>query len=358
MAKIYNFELKKGMRIIKDLYLTGTSILLIPSGTVLNEKKIKKLRKLDIFELFIDDLTIDKTTIAAEAIYDDMKNELINVLNHVSKRNVVNIEPIKDCVEDFVANALNDDEILVNLLYLKRIDNYTVNHSMGVFIYSLLMGRLLGLDNKKLVYLGIGALLHDVGKSNIPLEILNKPGKLEKWEFEEVKKHPIYGFKILERNTGIHPDILRMVLEHHESFDGSGYPAGKKAEEILFESKLIALADVYDAVTTERVYRKAMQPYEGVEILMALGSVKRLDPNLVQVFLENITIYPLGSMVELSTGLIGKVVHIPRSLPIRPTIQLNSTGEIISLLEKTTIFIKKVIQQPSINFEESAKWGR
>lgn len=343
MKKLAYYDLKVGMKLAKDLNVSSTETFLIKAGTIINQKILGKIIDLKMFDICIKDEAHENTFSQAEEVYTHVYHEILKVFKELQSGGVVNVDPVKKCVEDFVERLWANDQILNHLVLIKSIDNYTATHSINVCIYSLLLGHMLGWDKTKLVPLGIGSILHDVGKAYIPDTILCKPGKLTQEEFEIIKQHPSLGRETLEKNKDIHPHILQMVYEHHECLDGSGYPEGKKNREIMLESKIIAVADVYDAVTTERVYRRALLPYEGVEVLMGWGSVKHLDPALVKIFLENINIYPLGTLVELTNGSIGEVIEIPKCLPTRPNIKISSTGEIVSLTENTTIFIKKIL---------------
>jgi HD-GYP domain-containing protein (c-di-GMP phosphodiesterase class II) len=190
--------------------------------------------------------------------------------------------------------------------------------NVGVLATSL--GRHRGLEGDALIRLGAGALLHDIGKVVIPIEILNKPGKFTKEEFEVMKRHPEAGAEILAKTDGISEETICPCLEHQERGDGKGYPYGKHLSEMSANGLITQVADVYDAITSERVYHKAKPPYEVLRYLYELGQKGELDVTIVQQFIQCVGIYPVGSFVELDTGERGIVLSLPPSGLLNPRV--------------------------------------
>ena len=200
---------------------------------------------------------------------------------------------------------------------LKNRDEYTTQHSLNVSIFSILFGRHLGLPERQMRTLGYGALLHDIGKMRVPLEILNKPGRLTDKELALLKKHPEYGRDILSEGEGIPSSVIDIVYSHHERIDGSGYPQGLMGEEISRNVYIVAIADVYDAETSDRSYRMGISPHEALSLMYGLMP-QTFPSELVEEFIRCLGIYPVGSVVELDSGEVCVVMTVNRRMSLRP----------------------------------------
>ena len=215
----------------------------------------------------------------------------------------------------------------VNLI--KISDEYTFKHSVDVAAISMMIGREYGLSKDEIHQLGITGLLHDVGKAKIPNEILNKPGKLTKEEFEIIKNHSLYGFEILREKDSFSPIILDGVLHHHEKMNGAGYPDCQKEGEISLFSRILSVADIFDALVTRRPYKGPISGREAMEMILALG--EELDNKIIQSFIESVILYPVDSIVELSNGEMAKVVENNKRYPTRPKVVEIKTGKVYDL---------------------------
>jgi len=200
-------------------------------------------------------------------------------------------------------------------------DNYTFSHSTNVTIYTLAMAMKMGYNDKQLNEIGMGSMLHDIGKVVIPKEILNKPGKLTDEEFALVKEHPTFGFELLRKEHSISLLSAHCAFQHHEKLDGTGYPRGLKGNEIHEYGKVMAIADVFDALTSNRSYRSAMLPHTAMEIIFA-GANTHFDANLIRVFQQSVATYPEGVTVKLNTGEEGVVIKYEFSAPARPLVRI------------------------------------
>ena len=262
-------------------------------------------------------------------------------LNAIKSLKRLNID---DCI--YIANNIVEEireceTMIVETINLSTYDNYTYNHSVNVDILSVILGVACGLRDDELRKLSQAALLHDIGKTCVPIEIINKPGRLTPEEYEEVKKHPRYGYNMLRDNYEVSSVARNAILSHHENEDGTGYPRGLTTEKIHLFAKIIHIADVYDALTTKRVYKDAMNPADALEYLM--GNTERMfHKDLVATFLEYVAPYPLGVQVELSTGQKAIVVKNNRSMLSRPVVRLDG-GATIDLLERLDITIVKLL---------------
>ncbi len=200
-------------------------------------------------------------------------------------------------------------EIVSCISEMRAAGDYLYTHSINVALLSMLLGKWLKYDYLRLKSLVTSAFLHDIGKSRIPSEILNKPGTLDENEFAEIKKHCVIGYKLAESFPGMDEDILKGILQHHEREDGSGYPFGLRGDRIHEIAKIIAVADIYDAMTSNRFYKERACPFDVIDYIEKdhLGT---LDHRITSTFLKNIASYYIGEHVILSSGDTGEIVYI------------------------------------------------
>jgi len=225
-------------------------------------------------------------------------------------------------VEQLVESAIRNPSAAVAMANLKGHDEYTFAHSIQVSILSVALGTQIGLGKDELTLLGTGAMLHDLGKASIPLKILNKPGRLTEEEFRVMKTHPQRGVSHLaEKGRGCRPEILSCILEHHEKLDGTGYPQGLTEPEIGLLPRIVSVADVYDALTSDRVYQKGTPAHNAIVILYGLRNV-HFDPQILNAFIGVVGVYPVGTMVRLNTREIAVVVSVNPREPLRPDIEI------------------------------------
>ncbi|HQU15158.1 MAG: hypothetical protein B7Z66_05925 [Chromatiales bacterium 21-64-14] len=247
----------------------------------------------------------------------------------------------KALVRGLVESILDNPDALVWLTQLKSRDEYTSLHCLNVSILTLAYGRQLGLSKEALYEVGLGALLHDIGKMRVPLEILNKPGRLNPEEFAVVKTHAGAGHEILRVHSGLPDSVLDVVYGHHERRDGSGYPRNLRGDQIGLYSRMVAIVDVYDAVTSDRVYHDAASPVETLK-WMYESREKLFDPWLMEQFIQCVGIFPVGSVVEMTTGEVGVVVsdnHLRRLRPrvlmvLDPDKARREAPQVVDLMER------------------------
>lgn len=329
-VKIENLE--KDMILAYTLYDNNEKVLL-KSNTRLIPAYIAKIQQMDIDGLYV--LEKDELMDFEQIISEQTRIKAIKSLKHLN---------IDACI--FVANSIVEEikehqSILMETMNLNSYDNYTYTHSVNVDILSVIVGVGYGLSDDELRKLSQAALLHDIGKTCLPIEILNKPGRLTPEEFEEIKKHSRYGYNLLKTNEEISSVTRNAILSHHENEDGSGYPRGLASDKIHKFAKIIHIADVYDALTTKRVYKPAMNPADALEYLMA-NTGNMFDKELVELFMQYIAPYPMGVTVELSNGKKALVLKNNRDMLSRPIVRVES-GEEINLLESLDITIVKLI---------------
>ena len=248
----------------------------------------------------------------------------------------LNFRKAKRVVHDMVDLMAEDESYLVSLTVIKNYDDYTFNHSANVSIYCIAFGQKLGLPKHVLADLGMAALFHDIGKTRIPKEVLNKPGKLTEEEWGLMKNHSVFGAETLLRSRQLTDSVIRNVLvafEHHLNLDLGGYPEISDRRELNLFSKMVAIADTFDALTTPRVYRSVKySPQEAMSIMME-GRGTLFDPILLKIFVNAIGVYPIGTLVELDTGAMGVVFRTSETPGADPLVKLfsdsagNRTGD-------------------------------
>ena len=233
-------------------------------------------------------------------------------------------------ITDDLLKAIEDnDAVAVDIGALKVSDEYTFKHSVDVATMSMIVARKYGLNDQQVYEIGIAGLLHDIGKSKIPNEILNKAARLTDEEFAIMKQHSVYGYRILQPKEDLSTEIKLGVLQHHEKMNGKGYPMGVTGDKIDLFASLISVSDIYDALVTERPYKKPFSPRDAVEMIMSM--TEELDINVMRCFLESVILYPVGTDVALSNGETARVVeNIPNAV-LRPKVLGLTTGRVYDL---------------------------
>jgi HD-GYP domain-containing protein (c-di-GMP phosphodiesterase class II) len=244
-----------------------------------------------------------------------------DILQDVRLGKNIESERVKQVVNNMIDSIFHNQAALVSLTRIKDYDEYTFVHSINVCIFCLTLGRHLNFSREELEQMGIGALLHDIGKMRIPPHILNKPGKLTEKEFSEIKKHPLYTLELLEKAKDIPEASKHVALQHHERYNGRGYPYGLRGEEIGHFGQIAAIIDVYDAITTDRVYQKAIPLHEGIRTIYQ-GSKEDFNQILVERFIQCVGIYPTGTLVLLDSEEIGIVCAVNQEKLLRPNVLL------------------------------------
>lgn len=310
--------------------------LLLKEGTKELNRYIGSLQQLGITSIYVKDELGHDINIE-DAVSEKARLRCKEALNStiVSLKTSGTIQDIDlvGSINYLLDDILNRKDILISLTDIGTTDDNTLVHSVNMTIYALLMGKKLGYSRSQMQKLAEGCILHDIGKVLIDPRILYKPCKLTDAEYEYVKQHTIKGYELLKMNP-IMTELSRIIcLSHHERLDGSGYPHGLKDNNIHEFARIAAIADVYDAVTSERCYHKEKSVLEAVNILMQDACAAKLDKDLVALFLKNIAVYPNGSIIKLSDETYAVVKAQNPEMPFRPIVRVFDPWEQVPLYE-------------------------
>ncbi|MBT8493293.1 MAG: HD-GYP domain-containing protein, partial [Deltaproteobacteria bacterium] len=262
-------------------------------------------------------------------------------------------------VEQLLEKVLLQPGASLLLATLKTHDEYTFYHSINTCLLALTIGQAIGLDNEQLVELGVGALLHDLGKIRVPIEVIQHPGRLDDAMWTEIKRHPQEGAQAILAGSGRGQEIAAMVaLEHHARFDLGGYPYVARRESLHLYSRITAICDVYDALTTRRSYKRALPPATALKVVIQGAGEGQLDPDLVQIFVSILGIFPGGSLLRLDTGEIAVVVtagHDGESM--KAAIAITADGERVAspeLFDLTVDRIKDLVLPDEVGLDAAS----
>jgi HD-GYP domain-containing protein (c-di-GMP phosphodiesterase class II) len=312
--------------VLGEAIFTKDGSMMLNQGVALTKRYIEKLKDLRIGTIYIEDDMLEDIK-PQDPEFIQIKSNVVKLLSKsFVKLEYKDSKPKLDLtvstITDIVEYLFEHKDInAVHLTEIKTYDNYTYVHSLNTCVISLFFGMQMSMPKSKLMDLGIGAILHDVGKTKIPKSILNKPSKLTDEEFEIMKNHSKLGYDLIHDLKYISDRSKRLILEHHERLDGSGYPKGIKDKEISEFGKIVAISDVYDAIVSDRVYKKGVKGNEAYEFILG-GAGTLFDWDLVSIFKNNFSIYPLGSCVKLSNGQEAFVIKENKGFPDRPVIRV------------------------------------
>ncbi|MDT8719105.1 HD-GYP domain-containing protein [Clostridium sp. 19966] len=324
--------------------LTSDGRVLLRAGVTLTSEYILKLRELGITYVYIEDDRLSDVPSEDEKLVELKKSAIKNmdiIMKNVNNYNKRQLKEAVKKIEELVDYVIESSDLGKYMADIKTHDNYTYLHSVDTGIMAIFMGTEMKYSEDKLKKLGLGGILHDIGKLKISNSIINKPGKLTEEEYEQMKNHPIFGADILKSNYRIPEEVIDIAMQHHERVDGYGYPRGLDKDNINKMANIVSLCDVYDAVVNDRSYRKKLKPYDAYELIIAASEVMFYQ-DVVLAFKNTFGVYPLGSCLKLSNGIEGYVIKQNKGFPDKPVIRV--------LYDKET---KKPIPFYEINLSES-----
>lgn len=354
-------NIKENMVLGKNVY-DNRGLILLRENTNLSNNYIKNLKSKNIPAIYVKD-SFSKDIDIEEAIDVDLKASVVNSVNSTFSKLVYKKEipsnnsypimddmsynKIKDVVNLLLENINKNKGLLFNMIEVMSTDLATYTHSVNVAILSILTGKSMHFSESQLVDIGIGALLHDIGKTRIPIHILNKKEPLNKDEFNIIKKHVEKGYELVRDNKYISSHAKSIILNHHERIDGSGYPSGIKDEQIHIYVRIVSLCDTFDALITDRVYRDRIPIYKALELINS-QLITKLDEDVYKHLEKNISVFPNGIGVKLNTGEKAIVLRQNKDYPTRPLIRLiyDHKGNLIEnhyqkdLMQDLTVFVE------------------
>lgn len=334
MYKVAVTDLQPGMTLGKAV-LSPDGVVLLRAGVPLRESYIVHLQRLGVPAVYVanplapdvepPDVVSDKTRAqlgsGLKEITEQIRQTMSGRGRQGQRRWAFDVRAVRDAVDAVLDEVTRNPHAMVHLRDIRSADDYTLGHSVNVCILATLLGASQGLSYSKLRELTLGALLHDVGKTCIPQEILQKEGQLTELEMLEMRQHTTRGFDILRHNPEISLLVAHVAFQHHERWGGGGYPRGIKGTEILQYARIVSVADVYDALVSDRVYRRGLPPRRALNIMLE-GSPGFFEPALVQDFASRIAVYPVGSIVRLTDGTTGVVVEVHPGRVEKPVVRV------------------------------------
>lgn len=305
----------------------------------------------------IDRLSLDEEIRTAARLCNRAKEAVIEMFSDARMGKAIQVEKAHELVEEISSSVLRQPHALISLARLKTADEYTYLHSVAVCALMIALARQLNLDEASVRDAGLAGLLHDIGKVGIPLKVLNKPGKLTDEEFAIVKSHPEVGAKILIESYQVPPMALDVCLHHHEKVDGTGYPHGLKGDTISLFAKMGAVCDVYDAITSNRPYKKGWPPADSIR-KMAEWSKGHFDETVFQAFVKTVGIYPTGSLVRLESGRLAVVVEQNESSLLLPKVKVFFSAKTkMPIIQEVFDLAKLQGKEKIIGRESPDDWG-
>ncbi len=285
------------------------------------------------------------------------KDAVVSMFQEVRMGKAISAEAAGELVDEIASSVARNPGALISLARLKTADDYTYMHSVAVCALMVVLARQLGLDEKEIRDAGMSGLLHDLGKAMMPMEVLNKPGKLTDEEFRIIKSHPEEGHRLLVEGGTAGATVLDVCLHHHEKIDGSGYPHRLKDEQISVFAKMGAVCDVYDAITSNRPYKSGWDPAESIR-KMTEWTNGHFDGRIFQAFVKSIGIYPVGSLVRLSSGRLGVVAEQAEGSLLTPRIKVFFSTKSMAYIPPELIDLsRRGVSEKIVAREEAEKWG-
>ena len=316
-------ELKPGMKVGYPILREDGSILL-NRGVVLTPNYIERLRELGFSSVFVEEEHLSDIKVEEPLRIETkikVQKTLFETVKKLQRGSSFSYEKIAKVLEKVMEDILNYPGTVFYLVQMRQCSDFIFSHSVNVGVISLLLGHYLSLDADYLKKLGLGALLHDLGKIRLPAHIWEEREKITENDKKLISLHPIWSKEIIQMQPGYDFLVSLIALQHHERMDGSGYPYGLKGEDIYFLSRICACADVYDALTVDRPYRKRFSYAEALEYLMG-NSSNLFDLQVVTTMIRHIAPYPVGEVVKLTNGETAVVVRLNEGLPIRPVVRV------------------------------------
>ncbi|QQO09703.1 HD-GYP domain-containing protein [Breznakiella homolactica] len=387
MKKIPVKSLRAGQSFTEPVYVEGNS-LLVPAGIAVRKKDIDRLESWGIEEVYTDGAMITesqkakdgkaaemadkkrqaKSVLSLSAVqenkgayrtYIDLIERLENVFSNISSGISVEVRSIDNIAGNLLHAVREQRDQIIGFILGGEVTGHSLSKSsVNTAILSALIAMELKLPNHKIMQITTGALLHDVGMLRLPKEILEKKGGLTDAELQRMQAHPLYTYKIICKELLYPEDVGVIALQHHERWDGEGYPRRIAGTNIDIGARIVSVADAFEAMVSEKPYRNSMMGYQAMKNLLSDNS-RRFDPDVLKAFIQTMGIYPIGSIILLNNGAIARVVEVRGDAPLRPNIRIlidefgkvykQDEGDLIELLTEKSLFIARALDPKEIN---------
>lgn len=375
MKKIMVEDLKPGMIYDKAIYVDKNNML-VPGNVQVKEEDIKKLMTWGVTEVETAGNLITGNNNSSERqaqkivanynellkkrkklieIYQETRTAVDRVYTYIRNNEPFDIDDLKKCIDDIIQITNENSNIFLFLYGLDEGKDYLVTHAINVTFYATSIGIALQYSMTSLRELGLGTLLINAGMIKVPLYITRKQSNLTEQEFNQIKTHPLHGYKALKELAKLDDNVANVSLQHHEQFDGKGYPRGLSGKSIDEYARIGSIADGYESQISNRSYRSKVDFYNAMRNLLSSG-VNKYDPDILRIFLSKMSVYPIGSIVEINDSSIGIVIGSIPEKPLRPIIKLIFDKEknrledtiILNLLQETSYYIVKALDESEI----------
>jgi len=374
MKNIKVSDLKDGMKFDKPVFMDGDNVF-VPAGVPVRQKDIERLLRWEIDTVRTDGTLVIDSPRSQEPAFDvanlrdlpasdkdnlDAYLRIIDEYEHIAA-GVASGEELDRAKVDVTVNLVLDkvktarNEMIQLILMGGRIERKIAAGVINVTILASIMGSVLKFTSHRLIQLATAALLHDTGMVKVPKAILGKKERLSPEEMNQIRTHPIHSYRVITKDLKYPEEIGVIALQHHERWDGQGYPRKLRGEDINLAARILAVADAYVSMINNRPHRNSMIGYSAMKNLLN-DNGRHFDPKILKVFLESMGIYPIGSIVQLNNSAIGRVVQTHPEAPLRPAVELmideygNKLGEreVVDLLLKKSLFIVKAVDPKSL----------
>lgn len=345
-------KVKPGM-VIERAVIGQNGEILLSRGMEIDGHYIERLKEIGIPALYIRDENIGKVEYD-EVISEQTRQEALkvtkDVINSIRLSSDFDLKKVNKVVDELISELLTSKDLLVALVDMRAANDTSFYHGVNTTVLSVITGIALGYDPKKLGQLAYGALLHDIGIIMLPPELLKKQAPMSTEENEQIMKHPELGFEILRKKEGVSLMSAHVALQHHEKFDGTGYPRGLTGDEISEFARIVAITAIYDNLISIGSEATRVLPHKAIEYL-TMHSGKWFDPEILQVFIRTIAVFPLGTLVFLNSGETALVTKVNKKFPTRPVVRVykNRAGAKvhppfeIDLAKNPAYFVQKVL---------------
>jgi putative nucleotidyltransferase with HDIG domain len=301
-------------------------------------------------------VTVEEELFKAKKLQSKAKSIMTGVLNDVKFGKPLETETFDDLADGMIDSVMRNHNALACLGRIRAKDNYLMEHSINLAVLMGIFAKSMKIDRETMHQVMVGALLHDIGKIMVPDSILHKPGKLDDNEFARMKQHVVFSRDLLKKTPGIHPLTVDVAAQHHERIDGSGYPEGLMGCDICREGKMVAITDVYDAITADRCYHKGLAPTVALKKLLEWSGT-HLEERLVHTFIRSMGIYPVGSLVMMESGRLAVVIEASEKNQTRPIVKVIYHSRLKQYIPAEIIDLSKPVSQDNIKSSvDATKW--